>query len=217
MSECITSVLPVPERDLAVQMAVHDRLVGWVVRRQWLGPLSFAEALQAGRIGLWHALRRYDPTRGTRFSTYAVPAIVRAVWDEVAAASQAPIPVVSELAVLIEETDPSDRLHQAQVRAMLHARVAALPDRLRAVVVAHYGLDGTPPQTFAEIGQTRGVSRQRIHQLHRQALLLLAHPATSGGLRALVERQRRTDYQRTLARQHHAARVARRGTQRVPR
>ena len=210
-SECITSVRPVSERDLAAQMAVHDHLVCWVVRRQWRGRLSFAEALQAGRIGLWHALRRYDPTRGTCFSTYAVPAIARAVWDEVAAAHAAPLRAEGDLVRVVEETDPSEALHQAQVRAMLHALVAALPTRLRVVVVAHHGLDGTPPQTFAEIGEAWGVSRQRIQQLHRQALLVLAHPATSHALRALVERQHRSDYQRTLARQHQVARVARRG------
>ncbi len=209
--ESTTSVFPRTESALAAQMATHDRLVCWVVRRQQLGPLPFAEALQAGRIGLWHALRRYDPTRGTRFSSYAVPAIARAIWDEVVAVSRVPLPVVGEEAALWEETDPSDRLHQAQVRATLHTLVAALPDRLRAVVVAHYGLDGTLPQTFAEIGQAWGVSRQRVHQLHVAALLRLAHPAFSHALRALVERQGRSDYQRTLARQRHGARVGRRG------
>ena len=216
MSESSTSGFSLSESELAAQMVAHDRLVCWVVRRQRLGSLSFAEARHAGRIGLWHALQSYDPTRGTCFSSYAVPAIARAVWDEVAAQS-APVRAEAELARWVEETDPSEALHQVQVRTTLHALVALLAPRLRAVVIAHHGLDGTPPQTFAEIGQTWGVSRQRIHQLHRQALLLLAHPATSGGLRALVDRQRRSDYQRTLARQHHAARVARRGTQRVPR
>jgi hypothetical protein len=36
-------------------MARHDGLVQAVVRRQVLGDLPFAEALQAGRIGLWRA------------------------------------------------------------------------------------------------------------------------------------------------------------------
>ena len=36
-------------------MARHDGLVQAVVRQQVLGDLSFAEALQAGRIGLWQA------------------------------------------------------------------------------------------------------------------------------------------------------------------
>src|SRR5207247_7147584 len=69
----------------AAGMAAHAGLVVWVVRGQWLGGLPFAEALQAGRIGLWRALMGYDPGRGVRFSSYAVPAIRRAVWAEVAA------------------------------------------------------------------------------------------------------------------------------------
>jgi DNA-directed RNA polymerase sigma subunit (sigma70/sigma32) len=36
-------------------MVEHDGLVQAVVRRQVLGNLPFAEALQAGRIGLWRA------------------------------------------------------------------------------------------------------------------------------------------------------------------
>ena len=34
-------------------METHDGLVHAVVRRQVLGDLPYAEALQAGRIGLW--------------------------------------------------------------------------------------------------------------------------------------------------------------------
>ena len=68
--------------EIAQAMAKHERLVHWVVRRQWLGELSYAEALHVGRIGLWRALQGYDPSRGTAFSTYAVPAIARATWAE---------------------------------------------------------------------------------------------------------------------------------------
>jgi RNA polymerase sigma factor (sigma-70 family) len=215
--EFTTAGLSRVQSELAAQMAAHDRLVAWVVRRQRLGSLSFAEALQAGRIGLWHALCHYDPTRGTAFSSYAVPAIARAIWDEVAAASPSPLLDVGEEVNRWEETDPGERLDQAQVRATLHALVAALPERLRAVVVAHYGLDGTLPQTFAQIGKGWGVSRQRVHQLHVAALLGLAQPSASHALRRLVERQHRTDYQRTLARQRQVARRTRRGTPRVHR
>ncbi len=37
-------------------MSRHERLVPFVVRRQTLGKLPFAEAVQAGRIGLWKAI-----------------------------------------------------------------------------------------------------------------------------------------------------------------
>ena len=45
-------------------MAEHDRLVQAVIRTPALGALPFAEALQAGRIGLWRAILGYDPQRG---------------------------------------------------------------------------------------------------------------------------------------------------------
>jgi hypothetical protein len=51
-----------------------------------------------------------------------------------------------------------------------------------------------------------GVSRQRVHQLHVQAILWLAHPAHSLFLRRLLERNRRRDYQRTLSRARQVAR-----------
>jgi DNA-directed RNA polymerase sigma subunit (sigma70/sigma32) len=48
------------ERDsLNGLMVEHDGLVRAVVRRQVLGSLPFAEALQAGRIGLWRAILSY--------------------------------------------------------------------------------------------------------------------------------------------------------------
>jgi RNA polymerase sigma factor (sigma-70 family) len=193
-------------------MAAHEGLVHWVVRRQWRGELSVAEALHAGRIGLWRALRRYDPTRGTRFSSYAVPAIKRAVWAAVARQMQdgAHADAGARPGALTAR-DPVDTLHRAQVRAALHALVARLPARLQEVIVRHYGLGADEPQTFAAIGGPLGVSRQRVHQLHVTALLWLAQPDHSRALRRLLDRQRRTDYQQALARQRQHARAPRAG------
>ena len=61
----------------------HEGLVRYDLAHQRLCGLPFEEALQAGRIGLWRAIEGYDPQRGTRFSTYAYPAIIRQVWDAV--------------------------------------------------------------------------------------------------------------------------------------
>src|SRR6266496_100997 len=99
----------------AALLARHEGLVRWVVRRQRLGALSFEDAVHEGRIGLWHALRRYDPARGTTFSTYAVPAITRAIWQAVAR-EQSPDPVTlpaPQTAVL--DADPAELLHAAAV------------------------------------------------------------------------------------------------------
>jgi len=191
------------------QMAQHEGLVRWVVRQQWLGDLPFRDALHEGRLGLWAALQRYDPRRGTAFSTYAVPAIARAVWRAVAL-HQCLISPVQAPPSLAESVDLDEVVHHAQVRLALLDLVEGLPLRLRQVVIAHHGLGDDPPQTFAAIGQALGISRQRAHQLHNTAILWLAHPAHSLPLRRLLERHGRADYQKTLARQHQAARNGRR-------
>jgi RNA polymerase sigma factor (sigma-70 family) len=199
------------------QMAAHDGLVRWVVRQQWRGDLAFDEAVHAGRIGLWHALRGYDPVRGTRFSTYAVPAITRAVWEAVATRARETRPPTSALpaedAIVPDLTERLDRIQRALA---LRASVARLPARLRQVIVAHYGLDDAPPQSFARIGTRLGVSRQRVQQLHVTALLWLAQPDHARSVRRLLERQQRADYQQALAHYHQHAR-AQRSTRRLRR
>jgi RNA polymerase sigma factor (sigma-70 family) len=189
-------------------LAEHERLVGWVVRRQWLGSLTYADALQVGRIALWRALRGYDPSRGTTFATYAVPSIARAVWRAVALAERHAPEI---LGARPPQAAPSlETLAQhLLVREALQALLDRLPQPLHTVIVARYGLAGESPQTFAAIGQRLGVTRQRTHQLHTQALLWLAHPAHSLELRLRLERNTLADYRAYLARQRAWARARR--------
>ncbi|MFX1266180.1 MAG: sigma-70 family RNA polymerase sigma factor [Promethearchaeota archaeon] len=185
--------------DLAQALAEHERLVHWVVRRQWLGALSYAEAVQAGRIALWQALRRYDPQRGYTFSTYAVPAISRAIWRAVAQAQAQSQEVLTphppQAAPDLDQVVETSLLCSA-----LHRLLKRLPPPLDEVIVARYGLNGEAPQTFAAIGRTLGVTRQRAHQLHVEALLWLAHPAHSLQVRRLLGCNTVADYRAYLAR-----------------
>jgi RNA polymerase sigma factor (sigma-70 family) len=181
-------------------LAEHERLVHWVVHRQWLGNLPYTEAVQAGRIALWRALRGYDPQRGYTFSTYAVPAIKHAIWRAVARAQPHPQEVLTahppQAAPDMDEIVDSERIGEALLGLLTH-----LPHRLYAVIVARYGLDGEAPKTFASIGRMLGVTRQRAHQLHVEALLWLAHPAHSYRLRPLLDCNTVADYQAYLRRQ----------------
>lgn len=184
----------------ACHLADHEGLVHWVVRRQWLGNLPYAEALHVGRIALWQALQHYDPSRGTAFSTYAVPAIQRAVWRAVAQAQPPPQELLTPYPPQQEAPNPQEQVEATLVHQTLHRLVARLPRPLDYVIIARYGLAGSPPQTFTAIGQTLRVSRQRAHQLHSEALLWLAHPAHSLALRQLLDRNSVADYQAYLAR-----------------
>lgn len=61
---------------LRERLALHwDGVVHWVARR-FAGPnVPMDDLIQVGRIGLLHALDRYDPQHGARFVTYAVTMI----------------------------------------------------------------------------------------------------------------------------------------------
>jgi RNA polymerase sigma factor (sigma-70 family) len=191
-------------------MAEHDRLVHAVVRKQFLGPLSFAEALHAGRIGLWHAIMGFAPQRGLAFSTYAWPCIAHVIWGAVKATDRPPPNDIPLISAAPEDADPVSAGESAAIQAALRDLVACLPDHLRAVVVAHYGLGDEPPASFAAIGARLGLSKQRMHQVHGEALIWLRQPAHSQQLRSLLDRHTLADYERADA-QAQAWRRQRRG------
>lgn len=59
----------------------HEGLVQAAVRRGLCrGELSYDEAWQAGREGLWRAILKYDPGRGIACSSYGWPSISRRMW-----------------------------------------------------------------------------------------------------------------------------------------
>lgn len=177
-------------------MARHEGLVPFVVRRQTLGQLPFAAAMQSGRIGLWRAIRGYDPRRGHAFSTYAYPAIARHVWQAVKQSERAELlPVAMAAAAMIDRTDPEVIWEAALVHASLVQLVGRLPERLRTIIIARYGLAGNPSRSYREIGVTLGLTGERVRQLHTEALVWLRHPAHSQHLRGLLGRHTLADYE----------------------
>lgn len=200
------------EQEITQALAEHEGLVHWVVRRQWLGDLPYAEALHVGRIALWQALQRYDPTYGTAFSTYAVPAITRAIWRAVAQAQPHPQDLLTPYPPQQEALNPEEQVEVTLVHQALYRLVARLPRPLDYVIITRYGLHGRSPQTFTAIGQSLGLTGERARQLHIEALLWLAHPAHSLALRKLLDKNTVADYQAYLACLRHWLRV-RRGMQ----
>ena len=128
------------QRSLDQLMRHHEGLVQAVVRRQFLGDLPFVDALHAGRIGLWRAIVGFDPRRGTAFSTYAWPAIMRHVWyavkarqrDEHSDPMQWPCPHPLTL-------DPADLADMEALHQTLRALVRRLPHQLHQIMVAYSG------------------------------------------------------------------------------
>jgi RNA polymerase sigma factor (sigma-70 family) len=172
-------------------------LIWLMVVRQGRGKAEYMDLFQEGKIGLWKAILHYDSGRGVRFSSYACVAIRNAVWQAVVGSQKAEGWLESRragdsLEALIE------RWYQEQVREAVGEELEELPERLRAVIELHYGLNGEAQQNFAKIGREWGLSRERIRQLHNEALALLRLPALSIQLRSICERGERENYRQAL-------------------
>lgn len=177
-------------------MKCHDGLVQAVVRQQVLGDLPFTEAVQAGRIGLWHAIQGFDPCRGLAFSTYAWPCIMRQIWREVKIHDRfSSSSVIGDECSSLNGPDPATVWEAEAVRQALHDAVRRLTQRLQHVIVTRYGLNGDPPAIYRLIGADLGLTGERVRQLHTEALVWLRHPAHSYVLRSLLDRHSLADYE----------------------
>ena len=180
-------------------MQRHEGLVHLVVQRQWLLTLPYAEALQAGRRGLWRAILGYDPGRGTTFATYAYGAIMKYVWSAVKSERrriQREVPI-DVLVVYCYQTgaDPAWLKDQQEIGESLLELVKRLPKRLGWVITAYYGLNGKERQTLQAIGNQLGLTRERVRQLRNEALVWLRQPGHSQALRSLLARHNQTQYE----------------------
>ncbi|UCC85926.1 MAG: sigma-70 family RNA polymerase sigma factor [Anaerolineales bacterium] len=200
---------PLTAQAVEQAMKEHDGLVHAFIQRQGGGDISYEEALQAGRIGLWHALQGYDPARGTAFSTYAWVAIYRRIHRRAKELSPDTEVLSAEIAGSWVLPDPARELEKKLIQDVLHELVGQLPKRLCQVVVGRFGLGAQPPCTLKELGQELGLSGERVRQLEQDALAWLRHPAHSWYLRHLTGKNTAVDYRRALA-QNAALRRARR-------
>jgi len=67
--------------------------------------------------------------------------------------------------------EASDHLQKEGV----HRALTALPERERNVIELRYGLTGLEPMTLEEVGNTFGVTRERIRQIENNTLKKLQH------------------------------------------
>jgi RNA polymerase sigma factor (sigma-70 family) len=179
-------------------MRRHEGLVHFILRRRVRGDVPYEDLLQEGRIALWQAILHFDPRRGVTFSTYAGAAIRNQMWRAVMRDSRpqgglSPPARANPLAIA-EENIWRDEVHTALLEA-----VSRLPEHLREVITAAYGLDGKPPRTLAAIGDHFGVTGEMARYWRNNGLVLLRLPAISGQLRYLCGRDSRAAYLRMQA------------------
>ena len=84
----------------------------------------------------------------------------------------------TELGDLLE-TDgdtPEETLVRESLKTDLQNLLWQLNDRQREVIMMRFGLSGGEPASFAEIGRSLGLSRERVRQIQSQSLIKLRRP-----------------------------------------
>jgi len=153
------------EEALKLLVMANLRLVLKVAYRYKNRTCSFLALINEGNIGLIYAARKYDPTFGLRFSSYAVWWIKQAISLYLIQHAKGPISVPIRKVLLLQKL----RKEREQLRAVLHRNptVEELAARLKLdptvvaetlqVVPEYTGwedyLDGSSPQNGVDVEQ----------------------------------------------------------------
>jgi RNA polymerase sigma factor (sigma-70 family) len=125
------------------------------------------DLVQAGCVGLLEALRRFDPTYGVCFSTYAVPWIRgqlrRVLQREQQRPPAPPLPPT-------RAADPLTPLLEQRELAAMQQGLPLLSLKERRVLELRFGLGDEPRHTLAETGLRLGISTGRARIIEQQAL-----------------------------------------------
>jgi RNA polymerase sigma factor (sigma-70 family) len=193
------------EADRADSMSVDDawaavqtglNYVSWLARDFLYTGVAREDLIAEGRLGLFEAALRYDPSHGAQFLTYASfwarrrmqtfvarhARVVRRPMSRVGPTRERdevsldePVGSSKTLAwrdVLVdrESPPPLDTLVGAEDAALITSAALALPPQWRAIIVRRFGLDGGPAMTLAAVGETLGLSRERVRQIEAKAM-----------------------------------------------
>lgn len=160
-----------------------------------------------GNLGLLEAAKRFDPSRGVRFASYAswwirkfmidaatrqrrmtTAPTARGASGEMAPSTPSEAPRRRQRILSLEDSaspsgehtvgdavadeaeDPEEIVLESQFAEALRSILFRLPAQERLILTEHYGLGGEPPKTLQRIGETLGLTRERVRQIELRAL-----------------------------------------------
>ena len=173
------------ERLLAQAEQVKDeilranlRLVVSIARRHVGKAPCFFEIVSDGNLSLMRAVEKFDYARGFKFSTYASWAIMRnyarTVPEQMYHAAKL---VTGNDEMLASAPAPAEASQSGVLEAAQHMvskALALLSPKERDIIAWHYGLGGDrEPMTLDQIGKLFGVTKERVRQIERKAMIRL--------------------------------------------
>ena len=153
------------------------RLVVSIAKRH-VGPQeNFFELVSDGNISLIRAAEKFDYGRGFKFSTYASWAIMknfaRSIPNEMKQRDR--FRTSNDELFAATQENRADRLseelaHENRI-SVVRKILSRLDDREQKIIINRFGLDYTQePCTLKQVGESMGVTKERVRQIESRAL-----------------------------------------------
>lgn len=143
--------------------------------------MEFEDLVQEARLGLIDAAERFDPKRGTKFSTYARWHILKRIMDAihnrneiVRVPRRRPSHICASLndddAAEIQDDSPTveSMLDESAMVDRVRLCIGQLPPREAIVIRLRHGVN-TEKMTLVKVAAVLGVSRERVRQIQASA------------------------------------------------
>jgi len=181
----IRRALDEAERCKSAIIQYNLRLVVSIARKHTRREAEMLDLIGEGNLTLIKAIDTFDYSRGHKFSTYVTWAIIRRFASYRHAKQELPaLPLYNDDDELIDVAYDQRRLDsrveslEQTHRELDHAIAENLDAKEQIILREYYGLnrDSTSPaarMTFRQLGEVFGLSKERIRQIEKQALLKL--------------------------------------------
>lgn len=131
------------------------------------------ELISDGNAGLAEAARRFDETRGLKFITYAAWWIRQSIRRSLSRRRRIVVAPSNRVADLRKVDSAREETSVTTIFESVERCLGSLDSRERGIIRRYYGFDHCEPMTLEEIGNTLGLTRERIRQLRDLGLTKL--------------------------------------------
>jgi RNA polymerase sigma factor (sigma-70 family) len=134
--------------------------------------ITFDEAMERGYLTLLRSIKKFDPNRGIKFSTYACTALFKDITRELISDKKhtryLPLSEYYEKNTMAERRREEEiNLQSEMAQEILSEKLAGLTEREELVISQRFS---SKPLTLEETGKLLGVSKERVRQFQVKAL-----------------------------------------------